>query len=143
MLRRKLIFNFVILAVCGAIALTLPVIANHFKKKPATATANNNPHNYKLSSYFVGDQNPLADTRVAWQLCLTDNYNNVVASWEEIYQDASLNFNLIYNAECLDLTVNGLVYQGIRNHADYENLYADGFRSTVSYNGFTCEICLP
>ncbi|MBR4418954.1 MAG: hypothetical protein IKT33_03020 [Clostridia bacterium] len=144
MLRRKLIFNLVVLAVCGAIALTIPVIANHFKKKPTAATSNNNnPNSYKLTSYFVGDQKPLSDVHLVWQLCLTDNYNHVVANWEEIYKDTSHNFTLAYDTKCLNLTASGLVYQGILNQIDYESLYTEGFRSTVTYKGFTCEICLP
>ena len=73
---------------------------------------------------------------------LTDK-TKLIADWTAIYQDACCNHNLIYDVENLVLTAQGLVYRGILNQADYESLYAQRYTSTVTYKGYTCEICLP
>lgn len=143
MLLRKLIINLIVFIVCGTIALTIPVLVNHFKQKAVAASSSpSNPNTYKLTSCFVGDQNLFDDTRVAWQISLTDK-TRLIADWTAIYQDACCNHNLIYDVENLVLTAQGLVYRGVLNQADYESLYAQRYTSTVTYKGYTCEICLP
>ena len=49
MLRRKLIINVIIIFVCGAVALSLPVFVKHWQSAP-TATASDNNNNYHLVS---------------------------------------------------------------------------------------------
>ena len=143
MLRRKLMINIIVFAVCGLIALTIPVLVNYYKTTPTSAS--DKPEQvmpYALHSVFVGDNYHLGDARIMWQVYLTQG-DTVITTWEEIYNSASKNHSLLsYDHEHLVLTPNGLRYRNLATAEDYENLYLHGYSSTVSYQGFTCHITL-
>ena len=141
MFTRKLMINLVVFVVCGAIALTIPVFVNYWQTDTASAGDETKPP-YVLQSTFVGDNYPMTDARIMWQIYLTQG-ETVIATWEEIYNSVSTNNNVLsYDTEHLILTPNGLCYRGLATTTDYENLYATGYSSTVTYQGFTCHITL-
>ena len=137
MLRRKLMINLLVIVLCGAVALTIPVIVNQLQKS-ADAAINPNDPSVILVSEFVGDSYvDLGDTCVVWQICLKRG-NTVVVTWDEIYQAAITRNALSYDREHLKLTRYGLCYTGIHSADDYQKLYDTNYHSYVNYQGRTC-----
>ena len=137
MLRRKLMINIIVFAVCGAIALTIPVFVNYWHKTTASASE----QTYTLTSTFLGKSNHFQDARVMWQICLMSG-DTVVATWEDIYRTASINNSITFDTENLTLTPNGFCYRGLATTADFEKLYERGYSSSVTYNGYSCVLQL-
>ena len=137
MFHRKLMINIIVFVVCGVIALTIPVFVNYWK---TTSTSATKPTTYTLTSTFVGEDSHLTDARIMWQICLMNN-EIIVLTWENIYQNIN-NYPLIFDNEHLILTPNGLCYRGLATTQDYENLYATGYSSTVTYKNYTCTLTL-
>ena len=140
MFRRKLMINIIVFVVCGAITLTIPVLVKYWQQTPVTAGEEPEP-TYELHSKFVGNDFHLGDTRVMWQIYLTQD-EHISATWEEIYSTIKVTQQITYDTEHLQLTPNGFRYRGLATAADYENLYATGYSSTVNYQGFTCTLTL-
>lgn len=144
MFRRKLIINILVFVVCGAIAFTIPVLVNYWQTTPTLASNEPNPDHdlpFVLQSKFVGEDYPMADARVMWQVYFTRG-DVVVATWASIYHAISTTNPLDFDTEHLELTPNGLRYRNLATTADYENLYANGYSSTVTYQGYTCTLIL-
>lgn len=140
MFRRKLMINIIVFVVCGAIALTIPVLVNHWESTPTVAgEATELP--YVLRSKFVGDDFHLGDARVMWQIYLTQG-DDIIATWENLYNTIKITQQITYDTEHLQLTPNGFRYRGLADTTDYENLYATGYSSTVTYKNYTCTLTL-
>ena len=140
MISRKLMINIIVFVVCGAIALTIPVFINYCQSTPAAA-GDETQLPYVLHSKFVGDNYPMTDARIMWQIYLTQG-ETIVASWSDIYASISTNNSLIYDTEHLQLTPNGLRYRGLVTATDYKNLYINGYSSSVTYKNYTCTLNL-
>lgn len=140
MFRRKLLLNLLILVICGTVAISIPVIVNHWSK-PASANDNGQTP-VTLESVFVDCTNlDFIDSCVVWQIYQKCG-DKIVAAWDTIY--ASLNENpLEYDHDKLQLTSYGLCLKGIHTPADYQKLYDDGYSSDVTYQGQTCRLQLP
>ncbi len=135
---RKLVLNILIFVVCGAVAITIPVLVNHLSQ-PSVSANNNTPttNNSILVSEFVGDDYRLTDSCVVWQVYLKSGAT-VVATWDEIYVALSQHNPLVYDTEHLELTPYGLCYRGLQTQEDYDKLYNTGYTSSVTYQGKTC-----
>ena len=140
MFTRKLMINLVVFVVCGAIALTIPVFVNYWQTDTASAGDETKPP-YVLHSTFVGDNYPMTDARIMWQIYLTQG-DTIIATWEAIYNSLTGNQTLTFDTEHLELTPYGLRYFGLKTAADYENLYTNGYSSSVTYKNYTCTLNL-
>jgi len=135
---RKLVLNILIFVVCGAVAITVPVLINHLSKPTVTANDDKSVStNCILVSEFVGDDYRFTDTCIVWQVYLKNGFT-VIATWNEIYAALSQHNPLIYDTEHLALTPYGLCYRGLQTQEDYDKLYNTGYTSSVTYQGKTC-----
>ncbi|MCM1404148.1 MAG: hypothetical protein NC133_01395 [Prevotella sp.] len=141
MLRRKLFLNLAILLLCGSVALSIPVLVNHWKQ-PANAS-DQNDCGLTLVSEFSGTGSAHAtDACVAWRLCLQRGAS-VVTTWDEIYADYLHGGTLSYDQKHLKITAYGLCYRDIHTAEDYQKLFASQYCSYVIYQGQTCLLQLP
>lgn len=139
MMRRKLIINVIIIFVCGAVALSLPVFVKHWRSAP-TATASDNNNNHRLVGKFVGNSQTIGDWYLVWQISL-ESHDTVIATWDDIYQNILQNPNsVIYNTESLKLTSYGFI---CRDLSVYEYLDIIDYSYQVTYKGYTCTLRLP
>ena len=135
MSRRKLMINLIIFAVCGAIALTIPVFVNCWQDK-STMASNDRP-TCVLKSVFVGDEFSFSDSWVVWQIYLTQG-DTIVADWHAIYTSINAGAPIDYDTKNLQLTANGFCYRGL----DFEHLYSSNYSSSVTYKNYTCTLTL-
>ena len=92
MLRKKLLINLAIILICGAIALSLPVIVSHLQKPTSASTeeneestTNSTTADWQLTSTFVGQKyQDKIDCGVVWQI-EQKHGNKVITTWDEIY----------------------------------------------------------
>lgn len=140
MFRRKLLLNLLILVICGTVAISIPVIVNHWSKP---ASADGNGQDVTLVSVFVDCTNlDSADSCVVWQIHQKRG-DTIVADWDTIYASLNAQNRLDYDHANLQLTPYGLCFKGIHTPADYQNLYDTGYSSNVTYQGQTCRLQLP
>ena len=153
MLRKKLLINLAIILICGAIALSLPVLVGHIQK-PTNASTNTPEENsantttptleidWQLNSIFVGEQyQDKVDCSIIWQI-EQKHGNKVITTWDEIYANITATNSLTYDNEHLTLTRYGLVYRGLQTPTDHQTLYATGYQSTVIYQDHSCVLTL-
>lgn len=133
MFRRKLTINLIVVLVCGTIAISLPIIANHLQKP---THADNYRTSEELISIFVGNQfQDKLDTYAVWQLELRRG-EKVLENWQQIYTTITTDSSLIvYNQDQLKLTNYGLICRNKQTTAQ--------FQTVVTYQGHSCTLFLP
>ena len=142
MLRRKLAANLLFIVICGAVALSLPVLIQSLQKS-AAASGTQSADDWTLVSIFVGDRHQdKVDSCVVWQI--QKQRGDIVITWDEIYAAITKSNPLTYtDTEHLTLTSHGIVYRGIRSAADYQILLDSQYTAKVTYQGLNCTLQLP
>lgn len=125
--RRKLMINIAVVVICGLIAISVPVLANHFSH---TTNANT-----PVSLVSVPTNNHLLDAKAVWQLELRQG-DRVIKTWDEIYQSIQAHHTTItYDSNNLQLTSYGLL---LPDNKTTEG----GYHSVVIYENYQCELKL-
>ena len=141
MFSRKLLFNLLLVLICGIVTISIPVIVRYQQNSARASTNQTNTTNWFLTCEFVGNQEQI-DAYLVWRIYQKCG-NTIVADWEDIYASINATNPLTYDTVHLKLTPQGLVYRDINTPEDYQKLYATGYSSFVIYQGKTCRLTLP
>lgn len=126
MSRRKLVVNLAVIIMCGIVALSIPVIANHLPK-----TANADSRQVTLVSSLT--TNDFYENALIWQIELRRG-EKIIQTWDEIYQALNQHkATLNYDTQTLKLTAHGLVYTKTTK---------DNYSSVVTYQDYSCRLSL-